>query len=490
MKRKLLAYILVLLCIGSAFGAYSYFGQRRVRNQYIITLTETGFSPQTVTIARGDTVVFTTTRDRPFWPASDLHPTHEIYPEFDPKKPIDPDKSWSFRFDRVGTWNFHDHLDSYFRGTIEVADSRSSAGETAAITNFDQTCKDQRNTRKNLQCWQTAIQQELRSNNLDAAFVALDTFVAQNPSALGDCHGLTHEIGREAYRLFNHNKDFALSPKTSYCGYGFYHGFMEALVHTTNDMVQARAFCDYADKKLEFFIADAGGACLHGIGHGSVDDTPNPAFWGDARAVLKPALALCERVSLDQSQLFRCASGAFNALEILSDEGKYKLSANYKDPFWICREQPEKYKRACYTQFLVAAMMAANNNFQDTARFIDTIREDAYAQETLAGLAVERVRLQETDYVKTLQWCRSLPARFRVSCITGFAEGFLKYGPPQTEHVRAIDFCGSTLLSEEERRPCFDRVLSILRNFTTVAKAREICLSVEKPYQWNNCEYR
>ncbi|MBI4225114.1 MAG: hypothetical protein HY617_02170 [Candidatus Sungbacteria bacterium] len=350
-------------------------------------------------------------------------------------------------------------------------------------------CTARADTSERLQCWEKIIQRQLEAGNLDGAFAALDAFTKQNPSELGSCHGLAHEIGEQAFRLFNQKKDFALSPKTSYCGYGFYHGFMETLVHTTNSGAQAREFCDYVDTKLKSLVADAGGACIHGIGHGAVDDVPDPALWGKPLAIVGQGLGLCERVSKNQDELFRCASGSFNALEILMDSGQYGLTPDQKDPFSICRTQPEKYKRACYTQFLVSAMLVAGNDFSRTAQFINTIPNDAYAQETLAGLAVERVRLQETDYAKTIAWCRALPGRFRISCITGFAEGFLKYGPPQTEHARAIDFCKSKFLSENERRPCFDRVLSILRNFTTAANSREICLAVEKQYQYNNCQY-
>ena len=350
-------------------------------------------------------------------------------------------------------------------------------------------CTARADTSGRLQCWQKVIQGHLRKNNLDAAFAALDEFTKQNPSELGSCHGLAHEIGEQAYQLFNQKKDFMLSPKTAYCGYGFYHGFMETLMHTTNNMEQARAFCDYADAQLKIRIADAGGACIHGIGHGAVDDVPDSALWGKPQEILRQGLALCERITTNQDELFRCASGSFNALEILTDSGRYGLAPDRKDPFSICRDQPEKYKRACYTQFLVSAMLIADNDFPRTARLIDTIPDDAYAKETLAGLAVERVRLQETGYQETIRWCRSLPVRFHISCITGFAEGFLKYGPPQTEYVKAVDFCVSPLLSDIERRPCFDRVLSILRNFYTVAKAREICLSVEKQYQVNDCQY-
>ena len=501
-KNRMGAYALVLALIVLLSGSVWFLSRSPLpggAGTQTIQLTETGFSPQSSTITKGDTVVFTTTRERPFWPASDLHPTHEIYPAFDPGEPVEPDQSWSFRFDHVGVWNFHDHLYPYFRGTIEVVDTptfaSASVDTSAALSrNADEgelqsECGELADTSQSLRCWQDRIVSELRSNNLAGAFAVLSAFVEYNPSALGDCHTLSHEIGAEAYRLFNTNKDFALSPKTAYCGYGFYHGFMEDLLHTTNDMAQARAFCDYADAQLKPFIADAGGACIHGIGHGAVAETPPPALWGDAHAIVKPGLALCEHVASNQEELFRCASGAFNALEIIVDQGAYNLSARSDDPFWLCREQPEKYKRACYTQFLVSAMQIAQGDLSGTSAFIDTIKEDVYAEETLAGLAVERAREPGVQFAATLLWCRSLASRFHIPCITGFAEGFLKYGPPEREYMRARDWCAYERLSEEERRACFDRVLSLLRIFYSAEKARAICASVEQRYQWNTCRY-
>ncbi|MEX0917806.1 MAG: hypothetical protein WDZ93_01485 [Candidatus Paceibacterota bacterium] len=87
-----------------------------------VVLTDEGFEPAKLTVARGATVEFSTTTGRPFWPASNLHPTHGIYPEFDSLEPIPPEETWSFTFDRVGTWNMHDHIRSYFTGTIHVVE--------------------------------------------------------------------------------------------------------------------------------------------------------------------------------------------------------------------------------------------------------------------------------------------------------------------------------------------------------------------------------
>ena len=90
--------------------------------QASMVLTNRGFEPAALVIKKGSTVVFSTDAGRPFWPASNVHPTHEEYPAFDPGEPIPPEETWSFTFDQVGKWQMHDHLRSYFTGSIEVVE--------------------------------------------------------------------------------------------------------------------------------------------------------------------------------------------------------------------------------------------------------------------------------------------------------------------------------------------------------------------------------
>lgn len=87
-----------------------------------VVLTEKSFVPNVVYIKLNGTVTFSTDRDKPFWPASDPHPTHGIYKGFDPHKSILPGEKWSFKFDRAGEWHYHDHLRSYFIGTVYVVE--------------------------------------------------------------------------------------------------------------------------------------------------------------------------------------------------------------------------------------------------------------------------------------------------------------------------------------------------------------------------------
>ena len=78
------------------------------------------FTPSTLTIKVGDIIVFKNQSKASFWPASNPHPTHTDYSELDPKQPISAGKTFQFKFTKVGTWGFHDHLNPRAYGKINV----------------------------------------------------------------------------------------------------------------------------------------------------------------------------------------------------------------------------------------------------------------------------------------------------------------------------------------------------------------------------------
>lgn len=86
----------------------------------VVTYDGTRFSPQSVTVAPGTTVAFTNDSTRSMWVASDPHPTHTNFSDFDAKRAYTPGQSYSFTFDKAGTFTFHDHLNSSVRGTVSV----------------------------------------------------------------------------------------------------------------------------------------------------------------------------------------------------------------------------------------------------------------------------------------------------------------------------------------------------------------------------------
>ncbi len=91
-----------------------------LRVKTVITYTDNGFTPNKVTVKQGEVVTFENKSSSGFWPASDSHPSHTIYPEFDAKKAIQVGGTYDFVFEKVGVWGFHNHLKASDRGMVTV----------------------------------------------------------------------------------------------------------------------------------------------------------------------------------------------------------------------------------------------------------------------------------------------------------------------------------------------------------------------------------
>src|SRR3989338_1427496 len=96
-----------------------------------VSLTATGFSPQTVTIKKGGTITFVNGGGGDMWVASAPHPAHTAYSgtslqehcsdavdvSFDQCKIGD---TYSFTFDKTGSFKYHNHTNSSQFGTVVV----------------------------------------------------------------------------------------------------------------------------------------------------------------------------------------------------------------------------------------------------------------------------------------------------------------------------------------------------------------------------------
>lgn len=88
----------------------------------VIDMVPDAFVPEHVTVKKGASVCWINNDEDGRWPASNVHPTHEVYSDFDPKKPMRPGETWCFTFDKAGTWIFHDHLLPELTGSVLVTE--------------------------------------------------------------------------------------------------------------------------------------------------------------------------------------------------------------------------------------------------------------------------------------------------------------------------------------------------------------------------------
>lgn len=86
----------------------------------VVIHTNTGFSPTTLRIKRGEMVIFRNEGTKSMWVASSPHPIHTDYPDFDAKRPYAKGESYSFTFINSGNWKYHNHFSPTEGGVIIV----------------------------------------------------------------------------------------------------------------------------------------------------------------------------------------------------------------------------------------------------------------------------------------------------------------------------------------------------------------------------------
>lgn len=349
--------------------------------------------------------------------------------------------------------------------------------------NFDKIkrgCISQRQL--DMQCLSDALEEVIKNFGITAGFDLVSYIYESEPRFSQNCHALVHKLGETAYFKFSQNQDFDLSPKAAFCAYGFYHGFMETLIIKTGDLKKARQFCDYVDSQLAKQTSDAKLQCYHGIGHGMAG-IHDPNIKGREQALIDPAIELCEKVSETNDQLYRCASGVFNAIAIFYKTGEYQLPLDKNDPLKICRKQKDIHKNSCFGNMNVMLMHLTNGDFQKAAKFVENINEDEYAITAIRYLSP----VPAIDYIgkhhELISACRSLQNRLQQPCFKGISIGLLEHGQPGVEYVEGFKFCRLPQLSDQERHKCFKTTVDILNLLYDEQKIKSICSKIEPEYR-------
>ncbi len=331
-------------------------------------------------------------------------------------------------------------------------------------------------------CWEKSLNGTLEKNGLEASFDLVAKIYKTDPEFEEYCHTLAHGLGKNAYNMFLESKNFELTPKASYCGYGFYHGLMENLLLTESGEKEVSRFCNDAYKQG----SSLGGACYHGTGHGAETMTIlDSNVWGNPKEMFDRALAICEAVSFgDMDKYSNCATGVFMEAADYFIKGKYDLKFDKRFPYKICNEIDETAKLSCYTQQYPILSGITNTDFSKAVRFIEEIKEDKYATKAMETLAGSMVEVNGGRNEKEVAICRRVETRLHESCIRGLALGYLLNSDPGNEFTYAKKLCMENGMDESEKKSCFDMALNQAHGISTSIQVMDFCL--ETPVEYRN----
>lgn len=478
--RKRILFVTILVLTVSLFWLYLI--QRPLGGTVKIIFKENGFTPGVITIKKGTVVIFQNRSQREFWPASDFYPGNDNYPGFDPLGSLGPGKEWQFQFDNPGEWGYHDHLSPINRGTIIVADGKSSSAKT--------NCLDVNNLDYNQRqiCWYRQIKEATKKDGIQGALELFSDLYEKYPVFASGCHDAMHLIGDEAYREYRKGRVFQFTGQTTYCGYGFYHGFIEAMLYTTSDYAEVKDFCESINRNLSGDIESPNAiySCYHGIGH-STFGVHDPKLWGSEEKMVDPAIKTCEVVTegLEEEKTKQCVTGVFNALGNAYGGNEYNLTMRHDDPTWICRKQKPLYKPYCFLDlsqaWISTSMGGLDYNFSKAASFIANLSDKAGEEAAMFTMASDytRLKIDTLNNTDLIRLCLSVKSTLFTSCIKGVELGLLNWGKPGEEYVRVVDLCNSELLTGQDKEVCFNYLFPLLRTIYPKEKTDSICTNTD-----------
>ncbi|MDP2676492.1 MAG: cupredoxin domain-containing protein [bacterium] len=438
-------YILIGISVGSFLSPVFLHAHEEDGEIFFIEMHDDGYAPNDITISQGDTIVFENKGTNGHWPASNIHPTHRLYPGsdiekcsteesghiFDACKGIAPGESYKFQFIEEGEWRYHDHLSPEIKGAIIVERNQEYIDKHAQnilsragmfikklgidiyqfilgllgkkqidldLVEFEANYNDAiaRNdvsmfTDKN------ALYSYVKKYGAGATVKQLHSLEPQ----YGDCHNAAHEAGRLSYKLVGGEAFQACSAE---CHSGCYHGATESFFQDKGIKNLDENLSLLCSEGLNSFFSHQ---CIHGVGHGLM-------AWSDYD--IHEALRICDTLPDGQAS---CHSGVFmeNIVGGLSSEAGHFTEYLSDDPHMPCTVVEEQYKAACY--------------FYQTSRMI-----------SLFG----------GDFSKVAAACASLDLQYQPACFLSMGRdvGGYSRGNP----TLGIDYC-STVFGAQERIWCF-----------------------------------
>ncbi len=326
-------------------------------DELIIRITADGFSPKELTVTQNDTVLFINNDDVTHRPASDPHPTHTAYPEFDAKQGIAPGESWKMTFTKVGTWHFHDHVSPSHTGTIVVLPEPTNTpvlGEPATIPTPSFWSKVKAFF-SNL--FHHSAKKEVKvDQKLLAEFKALDDVnkyawindigthegpeVAWNyviaayttpEGVVGNAHDMAHLVGQLLFKKYGFKGLMTCIPVFAF---GCYHGVMQVAFDKEKPqefptrLAEAKEGC----MGVATTTSPSYWSCIHGVGHGV-------ATYEDF--ALDKSLADCDTFGSSVSTY--CHDGVFMEFSSRAPANFYQAN----DPLYPCDAIAEQYKGSC-----------------------------------------------------------------------------------------------------------------------------------------------
>lgn len=294
------------------------------------------------------------------------------------------------------------------------------------------------------ECYTQYVIKTLKTSGLTAALKTVSTIADQDVEFSQSCHTTMHEIGKLAYETYKKSGTIEISDKLSYCNFGFYHSFIEAMIVDTGGVEKAEDFCNQTGSNVTDSLTVSN--CYHGIGHGISSE---PEVLGSAYEMSLAGLNICKKIKKENGYQRSCQLGVFNSIALLYENHEYKLKTP-ENAFDLCttNNYSDEERSSCFLQMATMSIKILNDDLKKQFALALSINPK-YQEEIFYDLATYSIQGSEPQVV--IATCRSIGQKYVAKCVQGVAAGLKVFGYIGDEYRRALDFYKEGDLSPQEK---------------------------------------
>ena len=509
----------------------------------VIHMQDDGFVPRKLIIEKGATVIFENVGENDHWPASNLHPTHRIYPDsdiakcgtedeakmFDSCRGFKKGENYSFSFLHEGVWRFHDHLNPGLKGTITVekGEDESESNETTfddksqgffsrvweVIRNFfTKLFRGPEKSKDDIEFMNGKQQLEVPNNgNEEISFIRVKPTFSEDydeSARISDIHTKNEILGAVLQKIGIGNAMAKLLEESGGGSEFDCHTAAHNIGRVGYEIYQESAFQDCNASchsgcyhgAMEALLHEKGTQelarnvnticdksttrfgrfeCLHGVGHGVMAYVDYD---------MPEALIECDKLA-DSFEQTSCYGGVFME-NIVTGQGSGARGVghvtdwvNREDPHYPCIAIDQNYdvQYQCYQMQTGWMLTLFNSDFSRVAMECLTARPDMVPV-CYKSFGRDAAGYTFRDPVRILQHCDKVPTEYHEECVTGAVNVIIDFWGPELGD-QASEFC--SLVSDPSKKSCFitlaDRISGLLG---TVEEKELLCSTFPPDYQY------
>jgi len=297
------------------------------------------------------------------------------------------------------------------------------------------------------QCLDTFVSDYAGAKTTRELLADLEASRSQDVTIENNCHPIAHAIGRYTYQKLGNIGDAFLACDQS-CHSGCYHGVMERLFYTPEQIAAGVKHLTFADMQQKVpNICDVANfsspsqavifQCLHGVGH---------AILFSLDYDLQTALESCDLLKTDYERQ-SCYGGV--VMENITAFEKDKRDLKFDDPHYPCNKLAEKYQTTCYMMQTSVMVEAGLTYEQIVTECRKTGRNINACFVSLGRDLSNLVRTGQGDTV--VHVCEDLSGDQVRSCINGAVYALVDN---TWDTSFAYPFC-ATFKNEDNQKACF-----------------------------------